>query len=112
VTVFRAWKAALPRAVAGDAVLLKCVEVVGLRGGGAGVRSTEGSAWCVWKGQAVAKPAGGEAEKPAWARRDTSEAVEEVSGPPVEIGAEEREEARQLRDWWVKIQKEEEDQTA
>ena len=112
VTVFRAWKAALPRAVAGDAVLLKCVDVVGLRGGGAGVRSTEGSAWCVWKVQVVASAVEGESEKPAWARRETREIVEEVSGPPVEIGAEERNEAKQLRDWWVEIQKEGEDQTA
>jgi hypothetical protein len=88
------------------------VEVVGLKGGGAGVRSTDGSAWCVWKVQVVENEAEGESEKPAWAKRDISETVEEVSGPPVEIGAEERAEAKQLRDWWAKIQKEGEDQTA
>jgi hypothetical protein len=100
VTVFRAWKEALPRAAAGDAVLLRVVDVIGLRGGGAGLKSNEGSAWCIWKTELVPDKSE-QGQKPAWAIKTMTDGVmEEVCGPPVEIGKEERDEAERLRKWW------------
>jgi hypothetical protein len=107
VTVFRAWKEALPTAAAGDAVLLRGMDVLGLRGGGAGLRSNEASAWCVWKTGLIPDKSE-QGRKPAWARRIITDGVmEEVCGPPVEIGKEERDEAERLRKWWTKVQSDE-----
>ena len=81
VLCFREWRAALPVAERGDVLLLRAFEVVGAKGApGFELRSGEGSAWCVWRGGAVG--------------------AEEVRGPPVEVGEEEREEARRLKAWF------------
>jgi hypothetical protein len=55
----------------------------------------------------VAKPDQIEKEKPAWAKREGSAIIEEVSGPPVEVGKEERDEAERLRQWWAETQNKE-----
>ena len=81
VLCFREWRAALPVAERGDVVLLRAFEVVGAKGAaGFALRSGEGSAWCVWWGGGVG--------------------TEEVRGPPVEVGDEEREEVRRLKGWF------------
>jgi Telomeric single stranded DNA binding POT1/CDC13 len=122
VQVFRPWKAALPKAEVGDVVLLRQFEVLGARGGiGVSLRSGEDSAWCVWrfnKPSRVPEQASqnkywdAEHHKPIWATTADEEGRssqaderslverEEVNGPPVEIGKEEREHVDELRHWW------------
>lgn len=102
VQVFRPWKLAIPTAEAGDVVLLRGFGVRS-REGRAGLLSTEESAWCVWR-----------FGMPVWGMKRGEfgelETREEVKGPPVELGREERMEVERLRGWWestVEIEMEE-----
>lgn len=92
VQVFRPWKSAIPTAEAGDVVLLRGFGVRS-REGRAGLLSTEESAWCVWR-----------FGMPVWGMKKGEfgelETREEVKGPPVELGREERMEVERLRGWW------------
>ncbi|KAK3115976.1 hypothetical protein LTR53_004148 [Teratosphaeriaceae sp. CCFEE 6253] len=103
VEVFRPWKAVLPVAEVGDVVLLRSF-VVKSRRRQAYLLSTDASAWCVWR-YADAKQGGDGKERPVWARRSLDGKAdgtrEEIKGPPVELGEEERRRAGELRAWWV-----------
>ncbi|KAI9685208.1 MAG: hypothetical protein M1822_004795 [Bathelium mastoideum] len=98
VSIFRPYKEALPVVGVGEAVLLREFGVVGdggkgggedeSGGKGVGLRSAAGSGWCVWRVE------GGKGL--GWGR-------EEMSGPPVEFGDKERDAARALRGWWVRL---------
>jgi hypothetical protein len=94
VQVFRPWKAALPQAEKGDAVLLRGFDVFSAKGiTGFGLRSGEDAAWCVWRFGAVSVDA---FDGPR----------EEIRGPPVEVDKEEREHVRELKGWWTELEKE------
>ncbi|EMC94274.1 hypothetical protein BAUCODRAFT_36741 [Baudoinia panamericana UAMH 10762] len=113
VQVFRPWKAVLPVAEVGDVILLRSFAVKS-RKRQPYLLSTDASAWCVWR---CGSPHGDEhldddekeREKPIWARKHVNgtgtgmplQMREEVKGPPVELGEEERQHAKVLRDWWV-----------
>ena len=103
VQVFRPWKAVLPVAEAGDVILLRSFAVKS-RKHQPYLLSTDASAWCVWRFTAAEK-ADQNAEKPVWARLhiegSPGQSREEVKGPPVEFGDEERQCAIALRDWWL-----------
>ncbi|KAF1981373.1 hypothetical protein K402DRAFT_398563 [Aulographum hederae CBS 113979] len=120
VQVFRPWKSALPEAEKGDVVLLRGFSVFS-RKGKIGLQSGEASAWAVWRfeddGTAGSSSAGGKGKrksdgdasaKPPWAKKKLAGVknpfagggVEEVRGPPVELGREEREEVGRFRTWW------------
>ncbi|KAK4544207.1 hypothetical protein LTR36_004417 [Oleoguttula mirabilis] len=105
VEVFRPWKAKLPVAEVGDVVLLRAFAVKS-RKRQPYLLSTDMSSWCVWR-FADAKVAHENEGKPAWARKRSNSASlgvrEEVKGPPVELGDEERHHARALREWWVAL---------
>ena len=102
VEVFRPWMATLPVAQTGDVILLRDFAVKS-RKRQAYLLSTDSSAWCVWRYQDAAKVSD-DVQKPVWARKagveDGSAIREEIKGPPVELGEEEREHARHLRVWW------------
>ncbi|CAC9894101.1 unnamed protein product [Aureobasidium pullulans] len=94
VEIFRPFKQSLPKAAPGD--------VVG---------------WCVWRYDQSPTALGydGQAEeddRPVWARKGDTQIItedgvkEEVTGPPVEIGDEEREKVVMVRSWWENLQKE------
>ncbi|KAK5747196.1 hypothetical protein LTR17_000331 [Elasticomyces elasticus] len=89
VEVFRPWKATLPVANVGDVVLLRAFSVKS-RKREAYLLSTDASAWPVW------------ARKSLDGRADGMH--EEIKGPPVELGDEERRHASVLREWWVSRQ--------
>ena len=103
VEVFRPWKAFLPVTEVGDVVLLRSFTVKS-RSGGPYLLSTDASAWCVWR-FAEHQVAQSNEQKPAWARRragsDADNVREEVKGPPIEYGEQERNQAHQLRSWWL-----------
>jgi hypothetical protein len=118
VQVFRPWKAALPKAQKGDIVLLRSFEAFSAKGNiGVALQSGEGGAWCVWRfgldafkdekvGSDGVDAAEQDLSKPAWGEREGNSEKslaerEDIRGPPVEIGAEEREHAGSLRDWWL-----------
>ncbi|KAF2153383.1 hypothetical protein K461DRAFT_267963 [Myriangium duriaei CBS 260.36] len=82
VEVFRPWKESLPVATEGDVVLLRNFGVRS-RERKAFLLSGEESGWCVWRWQG-----------------DEEEGVEEVRGPPVEVGEGERKEVQEVRGWW------------
>jgi len=128
IQIFRPWKGVLPVAERGDVVLLRGFSVISNKAKPA-LRSNDSSAWCVWrfddhpslssfKDKGKAKE--DDKKKPAWAKRLSGGAGgspfgryvfagmgrEEVKGPPVELGAEEREEVSRLRDWWKVVEKE------
>lgn len=97
VDVFRPWKASLPRISVGDVVLLRSF-VTRSRLRRPFMLSAEASAWCVWRhctdGSAV--------EEALWTcQGDRAVVSEEVLGPPVEIGEQERARVRELRAWWI-----------
>ena len=110
VEVFRPWMATLPVAQVGDVILLREF-VVKSRKRQAYLLSTDASAWCVWRhlDTTIASDNG---NKPVWARKassgDAGAVREEVKGPPIELAGEEREHARQLRQWWELLRREEE----
>jgi hypothetical protein len=108
-TVFRPVRNALPVLAKGDVVLLSLFDVVALKGGTNGVRSGEGSGWCVWK-MPAASVGGGRARdglRPVWTWKSGEKpgkgSVDEIVGPPVEFGDEEREEAERLASWWTGV---------
>ncbi|KAG9647384.1 hypothetical protein KCU64_g10174, partial [Aureobasidium melanogenum] len=120
VEIFRPFKQSLPTASPGDVVLLRGF-VVRSRNHKNYLLSTAASGWCVWRYGAPSSFAldyeGQEEEddRPMWARKGTSQRVgedgvrEEVTGPPVEIGDEEREKVAMVRTWWEGLQKESND---
>jgi hypothetical protein len=99
--IFRPWKSALPKASAGDVVLLRSMSVKGYKTSAkqrkVGLISTEDSAWCVWRFPSGETTPSAETN-PAKTSYEAGE--EDMTGPPVEIGEEERKEARKLRLWW------------
>ncbi|KAK4565757.1 hypothetical protein LTR86_003606 [Recurvomyces mirabilis] len=103
VEVFRPWKAVLPVAEIGDVILLRSF-VIKSRKRQPYLLSTDASAWCVWR-YAEGHKEMGEDTRPVWAQRHseshTGEVREEIKGPPVELGAEERRHADALRNWWM-----------
>ncbi|KAG9523603.1 hypothetical protein KCU93_g6571, partial [Aureobasidium melanogenum] len=120
VEIFRPFKQSLPTASPGDVVLLRGF-VVRSRNHKKYLLSTAASGWCVWRYGAPSSSAlnyeGQEEEddRPVWARKGTSQRFgedgvrEEVTGPPVEIGDEEREKVAMVRTWWEGLQKESND---
>jgi hypothetical protein len=116
VEVFRPFRQSLPKASPGDVVLLRGF-VVRSRNHKNYLLSTAASGWCVWRyGEPSASlDYGGQEEeddRPVWARKGTSQSVgedgvrEEVTGPPVEIGDEEREKVAMVKKWWATLQEE------
>ncbi|KAK5728623.1 hypothetical protein LTR15_001760 [Elasticomyces elasticus] len=104
VEVFRPWKATLPIANTGDVILLRAFSVKS-RKREAYLLSTDASAWCVWRyGDAAASIEN--SSRPVWARKSLEGRAdgmhEEIKGPPVELGDEERRHASVLREWWVR----------
>ncbi|THV77905.1 hypothetical protein D6D29_08129 [Aureobasidium pullulans] len=116
VEIFRPFKQSLPKAAPGDVVLLRGF-VVRSRGHKNYLLSTAASGWCVWRydRSPTALDYDGQAEeddRPFWARKGDTQKItedgvkEEVTGPPVEIGDEEREKVVMVRSWWENVQKE------
>ncbi|PIA91481.1 hypothetical protein CB0940_09500 [Cercospora beticola] len=102
VEVFRPWHATLPVAQKGDVILLRSFAVKS-RKRQPYLLSTDASAWLVWRfGEDAQRP--GSAGSPKRSTRRGSlvgpGVREEVKGPPVELGSEERQRARELREWW------------
>lgn len=99
VEVFRPYKTTLPVPEVGDVVLLRSFAVKSKKHMPY-LLSTDASAWCVWHYKDSVEDG-----KPAWAqkaRKATSK--EEIKGPPVEFGEEERSRSRDLREWWLSTQ--------
>ena len=97
VEIYRPWKASLPSCSVGDVVLLR----------GFGVKSRkhiphllsgDASAWLVWRYGAESNEGNGTDVT----RR--SGVKEEIRGPPVEFGEQERGLAAGLREWWEEVQ--------
>ena len=105
VEVFRPYKNTLPAAKQGDVVLLRAFAVKS-RKRQPYLLSSDASAWCVFRYPTPSNKAGGKGgkRKPKWALRsgeeDGEDVSEEMKGPPVEFGDEERGHARGLREWW------------
>ncbi|PPJ50425.1 hypothetical protein CBER1_05569 [Cercospora berteroae] len=102
VETFRPWHATLPVAHKGDVILLRSFAVKS-RKRQPYLLSTDASAWLVWRfGEDSQRP--GSAGSPKRSTRRGSlvgpGVREEVKGPPVELGSEERQRARELREWW------------
>jgi len=100
VQIFRPFKKAIPKAQAGDVMLLRNF-VVKSHQGKEGLLSFEDSAWRVWR-----------FGKPLWGtqngRYGEIEGREECSGPPAEVSDEERAEVERLRAWWESVRSKEE----
>jgi hypothetical protein len=101
VQIFRPFKSAVPLVTKGDVVLLSMFDVIALKGGTTGLNSGEPSGWVAWRTAQGSSDVAKDATKPEWARRMGSRIVEEVTGPPVELGDEEREAADRMAKWWV-----------
>ena len=98
VEVFRPWKSSLPDALVGDVMLLRDFTVKS-RKHQPYLLSVDTSAWCVWKFEDASND-----NRPVWAKRGVRRGVrEEVTGPPVELGDEERERAKMVRAWWLEV---------
>ncbi|KAL1297778.1 hypothetical protein AAFC00_006315 [Neodothiora populina] len=102
--VFRPWKASLPTTEEGDVVLLRNFVVKSFERRSY-LLSSEASSWCVWRFSAtITQQQRGEDHQdifqPAWVRKQHTTIKEQVKGPPMDIGPEEREKARHLRRWW------------
>ncbi|KJX98330.1 hypothetical protein TI39_contig417g00002 [Zymoseptoria brevis] len=101
VEVFRPWHATLPVAEVGDGILLRGFAVKS-RKRNPYLLSTDASGWCVWRyGED-----GSGGEKQGRTRSSfgaVGGAREEVKGPPVEVGKEERKRVEELRDGWVEL---------
>jgi hypothetical protein len=80
--IFRPYKTALPTVLPGEAVLLRNFVVKSEKAAGFMLRSDEGSSWVVFKH-------GGE---------------EEIKGPPVEYGEEERDHVTYLKAWYRNLE--------
>ncbi|KAK1083266.1 hypothetical protein LTR33_003375 [Friedmanniomyces endolithicus] len=105
VDVFRPWKAVLPVADVGDVVLLRAFAVKSKKRQ-AYLLSTDASSWCVWRyGDTNLSEVNG--SEPVWARKSVDGRPdgmrEEIKGPPVELGEEERRHAGALREWWITV---------
>lgn len=103
--VFRPWHATLPTAQVGDVVLLRAFAVK-TRKRKPYLLSTDSSAWCVWRyAEGEGEDMNREKRTPTRKRRVsfsvTSSAREEIKGPPVELGEEERQRVAALRKWWL-----------
>ncbi|KAF2841191.1 hypothetical protein M501DRAFT_1000355 [Patellaria atrata CBS 101060] len=96
IRVFRPWKAALPFAERGDVVLLRAFKVRTTKGGNTILVSGESSAWVVWRFSNLGHGGG----NPMFAR-EFDGGREEIKGPPVEFGDEERDTVSKLRNWWA-----------
>ncbi|KAK0947749.1 hypothetical protein LTR29_001006 [Friedmanniomyces endolithicus] len=105
VEVFRPWKAVLPVADVGDVVLLRAFSVKS-RKRQAYLLSTDASSWCVWRYGDTKLNEANEG-KPVWARKSVDGRPdgrrEEIKGPPIELGEEERRHAGALREWWMTV---------
>lgn len=102
VEMYRPWKASLPAAAPGDVILLRNFGVRS-RNRRTYLLSGQESAWCVFRAGAEDNDdADSDARRrPSWARRGIDLPLrEEVRGPPVEVGPEERDKAEELRGWW------------
>ncbi|KAG8628315.1 hypothetical protein KVT40_004188 [Elsinoe batatas] len=99
IEVFRPWKASLPSVSAGDVVLLRSFHVKS-RDRRSYLLSGEESAWCVFR---FGEDEEQGSKNPAWARK--SGPREEIRGPPLDIGDEERERAKELGGWWEMVEK-------
>lgn len=106
VEVFRPWKAKLPVAEVGDVVLLRDFTVKS-RQRQPYLLSTDTSAWCVWR-HGSTQATQSFVDQPGWALQRSSGASsshssvrEEVKGPPVELGDDERKHAKVLRESWL-----------
>ncbi|KAF2220705.1 hypothetical protein BDZ85DRAFT_284428 [Elsinoe ampelina] len=99
IEVFRPWKASLPSVSSGDVVLLRSFHVKS-RDRRSYLLSGEESAWCVFRFGEDGEQGG---KTPAWAKK--SGPREEIRGPPLDIGDEERERAKELRGWWEMVEK-------
>jgi hypothetical protein len=93
VQVFRPFAKALPVAEEGDVVLLRNFVVKSLNRK-VMLRSGEESAWCVWR---YGKPVWGTKRE----RYGEVKSREDVRGPEVERGNDERGEVERVRGWWV-----------
>jgi hypothetical protein len=103
VQVFRPWKGALPKASKGDVVLLRGFEVFSAKGPiGFALRSGEEGAWCVWRWSSDLPPASDDLDSRVLdsGAEKTLREREEIRGPPVEVGDEERVYVDQLKGWW------------
>ena len=103
VDIFRPWKAKLPYAEVGDVILLRSYAVKS-KSRQPYLLSTDASGWCVWRYGNAATTDDNEGKR-IWAsksghKRRNSSIREEMKGPPVELGEEERRHARGLREWW------------
>ncbi|KAK1819350.1 hypothetical protein LTR12_006298, partial [Friedmanniomyces endolithicus] len=105
VEVFRPWKAVLPVADVGDVVLLRAFAVKSKKRQ-AYLLSTDASSWCVWR-YGDTKLGEANESKLVWARKAVDGRPdgmrEEIKGPPVELGEEERRHAGVLREWWMTV---------
>jgi hypothetical protein len=99
VEVFRPWKAKLPMAEVGDVIMLRGFTVKS-RKREPYLISSETSGWCVWR---YAEYWGADGRKGKKRTLSFSSIKEEVKGPPVELGNEERNRARELREAWEKM---------
>ncbi|PSK36652.1 Protection of telomeres protein 1 [Elsinoe australis] len=103
VEVYRPWKASLPVVEKGDVLLLRAFHVRS-RERRTYLISGEESAWCVWRfGEEVKNGEDDVEVKSSWAGKDGP--TEEVRGPPLDVGQEERNKAEELRGWWELVQK-------
>jgi len=96
VEIYRPWKASLPRCSVGDVVLLRGFSVKS-RKHTPYLLSGDASAWVVWRYD-------GETDEDTDAGRAKRSSLEEVRGPPVEFGEQERVLAGGLRAWWGQVQ--------
>jgi hypothetical protein len=107
VEVFRPWHAQLPIAHAGDIVLLRDFAVKS-RKRQPYLLSTDASAWCVWRYAMNEPDAGSNEVRPSPIHHTRAsgldDAREEVKGPPIELGEEERVRAGELHGWWQGLQ--------
>lgn len=103
--IFRPWKASLPTADAGDVVLLRNF-VVKSQKHRTYLLSSDASSWCVWRFSTTGPREQDEQDmfKPMWARKQQHTVKEEMKGPPMDVGLEEREKVKELRKWWEALQ--------
>ncbi|KAI9664230.1 MAG: hypothetical protein M1831_002409 [Alyxoria varia] len=106
VQCFRPFPRALPAGDAGDVILLRDF-VVRSRDRRCYILSAAASAWFIWRFSKndnaemnVKTHVAGTAERGDISSQD---AVEECTGPPVEVGRMERERASMLRSWWLSM---------
>lgn len=106
VEIYRPWMATLPVASVGDVILLREFAVKS-RKRQPYLLSTDASAWCLWRHGDSTIVQDDNDGKPIWARKRGSFSGgvrEEIKGPPIELGDEERGHATRLREWWQAVQ--------